>query len=54
MINKTNKVEIEKAFQIFNKKGENRHIKDLIECVKDVSIGQSNLENFYLQVNLII
>ena len=49
-INKTNKSEISKAFQVFNKTGENRHIKDLVECIKDASIGQSNLENFYLQV----
>ena len=43
-INKNNKIEINKAFQIFNKAGENRHIKDLVDCMKDASIGQSNLE----------
>jgi ABC-type multidrug transport system ATPase subunit len=51
-ISNNQKKEVLKAFELFNKKSDDKRITDILFYVKDVNISQSKLENIYLDVNI--
>ncbi len=50
LIKNSNKSDIIKALDLFQKKNTDKRITEILEYIKEVSISQSNLENIYLDV----